>query len=78
MGGEYFPMARPNMPSVEVTRSGYPTAIVEWAACASVAAVSASVARHLKRMARSKNHQKYRLPATTYLPRTRSQGQWLV
>jgi hypothetical protein len=31
------------MPSVEVTRSGHPTAIVEWAACASAAAVSASV-----------------------------------
>ena len=43
MGGEYFPTARPNMPSVEVTRSGHPTAIVEWAACASAAAVSASV-----------------------------------
>ena len=43
MGGEYFLTARPNMPSVEVTRSGHPTAIVEWAACASAAAVSASV-----------------------------------
>ena len=32
MGGEYFPTARPNMPSVEVTRSSHPTAIVEWAA----------------------------------------------
>ena len=42
-GGEYFPTARPNMPSVAVTRSGHPTAIVEWAACASAAAVSASV-----------------------------------
>ena len=43
MGGEYFPTTRPNMPLVEVTRSGHPTAIVEWAACASAAAVSASV-----------------------------------
>jgi hypothetical protein len=43
MGGEYFPTTQPNMPLVEVTRSGHPTAIVEWAACASAAAVSASV-----------------------------------
>ena len=48
MKGEYFPMARPNMPSVEVTRSGHPAAIVEWAACASAATVSASVNDVLK------------------------------
>jgi len=42
MGGEYFPTARRYMPSVEVTRSSHPTAIVEWAARACADEVSES------------------------------------
>ena len=41
--GEYFPAARRYMPSVEVTLSGHPIAILEWAACASADTVSESV-----------------------------------